>query len=395
MLAHINARDVLFQALLDSAGEGIWGVDLDGNCTFVNRTALLMIGFTAEELIGKNMHDEVHHHHEDGRPYPASDCIIFDAFRYGRGFTNQIDHVFRKDGSFFYAEMSAQPLLVDGAPQGAVVTFRDVTEKRRAEEELRRSREQLQLLNAELEERVASRTRELERANKELEAFSYSVSHDLRAPLRTVDGFSAVLEEDYADILGAEGKDFLKRIRGAANRMGDLIDALLELSRVTRGELHRQDLDLTALAQSVAADLQARHPDRQLRFTIEDGIRVDADPRLLRIVLENLFGNSVKYTGPREVAAIEFGESRWNHARAFFVRDNGVGFDMNYVDRLFGAFQRLHGDREFKGSGIGLATVQRIVTRHEGQIKAEASLDRGAEFTFTLCPMGPPAESST
>ncbi len=386
MIQTANVQDVLWQALLDSAGEGIWGVDLEGNCTFVNRAALALIGFTAEELIGKNMHLKVHHHYPDGRPYPASECIIFDTFRYGKGFTDQIDHVFRKDGSFFYAEMSAQPVLADGVLQGAVVTFRDVTAKRLAEEELLQSQRQLLLLNEELEERVATRTRDLERANKELEAFSYSVSHDLRAPLRTIDGFSAVLEEDYGELFDAEGKEYLKRVRGAANRMGDLIDALLELSRVTRGDIRREHLDLTSMAESVAAELQARHPDRRLVFDIQPGIQVDADPRLVRIALENLFGNSVKYTGTRDVATITFGETMWDQSKALFVRDNGVGFDMKYADRLFGAFQRLHGDREFKGSGIGLATVQRIVARHEGKIKAYAVLEQGAEFVFTLSP---------
>lgn len=222
-------------------------------------------------------------------------------------------------------------------------------------------------------------------ANKELDAFSYSVSHDLRAPLRSMDGFSQALLEDYADKVDAEGKDHLQRIRGAAQRMADLIEAMLTLSRVTRSELHRTSLDLSALARGIAAELQQFGPERQAEWVIQDGLAADGDPRLVRAVLENLLGNAWKFTAARAPARIEFGVWPGSDGRpTYFVRDNGAGFDMAYVDKLFGSFQRLHTQAEYGGTGIGLATVQRIIHRHGGRIWAEGAPDQGATFYFTL-----------
>lgn len=224
-------------------------------------------------------------------------------------------------------------------------------------------------------------------ANKELEAFSYSVSHDLRAPLRSMDGFSQALLEDYADKVDAEGKNHLQRIRGAAQYMADLIEALLTLSRVTRSELHRTSLDLSALARAIAAELQQREPERQAEWVIQDGLAAEGDPRLVRAVLENLLGNAWKFTAARGPARIEFGVWPGSDGRpTLYVRDNGAGFDMAYKDKLFGAFQRLHTQAEYGGTGIGLATVQRIIHRHGGRIWAEGAPDQGATFYFTLGP---------
>ena len=244
------------------------------------------------------------------------------------------------------------------------------------------SAEEIRELNQTLDLRVKQRTAELESINRELEAFSYSVSHDLRAPLRTVDGFSLALEEDYSDAVGDAGKDFIRRIRSGVQRMGQLIDALLQLSRITRAELESSDFDLSALANSVAGNLLQENPGRTIEFRIEPGLVATGDPRLVRIALENLFGNSVKFTSRLATALVEFG---WDSAKlAFFVRDNGAGFDMTYADRLFSAFHRLHGDKDFKGSGIGLATVSRIVHRHHGKIWAISQVDHGATFFFSL-----------
>ena len=246
------------------------------------------------------------------------------------------------------------------------------------------------LHNAELEGRVRERTGQLEIANQELQAFSYSVSHDLRAPLRGVDGWSLALLEDYGAQLDDTAKGYLQTIRSETQRMGQLIDDLLVLSRVSRGELKREQVDLSALAHSVARRLEQAQPGRRIEFDIAPGLTAAGDARLLEIVLTNLFENAIKFTGPRASARIEFGcekqvdavnEGRRN---VFFVRDNGVGFDMIYAQKLFGAFQRMHKASEFPGTGIGLATVQRIVHRHDGRIWAESKADHGATFYFTL-----------
>jgi signal transduction histidine kinase len=248
----------------------------------------------------------------------------------------------------------------------------------------------LQSLNTDLEARVEQRTRELAVSNQELEAFSYSVSHDLRAPLRTIDGFSLALMEDFSDKLNEEGRDYISRVRNGVQRMGTLIDALLQLSRVTRTEVQREQVNLSQLATLVFNELQAATPDRDVLFVAQPGVLVQADPRLVRIALENLIGNAYKFTSRTEDGKIVFGSEPGHDQHAgqtvYFIRDNGAGFDMKYVDRLFTAFQRLHGDRDFKGSGIGLATVSRIVRRHHGTIWAESEIGHGATFYFTLAP---------
>ena len=248
--------------------------------------------------------------------------------------------------------------------------------------ELERRAVEIQALNESLEQRVQQRTNELEATNRELEAFSYSVSHDLRAPLRTIDGFSLALEEDYGDIVGAEGKDYIGRVRAGVQRMGGLIDALLQLSRITRAEIEREPVDLTEMAESVAAQVTLQTPGQVIAFTIEPGLKANADPKLLRVALENLFNNAVKFSSKKPESLIEFGFDQ--EQSAWFVRDNGAGFDMHYKDKLFGAFNRLHGDKDFKGSGIGLATVARVIRRHHGNIWAEAIVGSGATFWFTL-----------
>jgi signal transduction histidine kinase len=226
----------------------------------------------------------------------------------------------------------------------------------------------------------------LEIANSELESFSYSVSHDLRAPLRAISGFSQALEEDCGDKLDDAGRDSLRRIRSAATRMGLLIDDMLVLSRITRMDLQREPVDVSGVAASVVSELSQRSPDRRVDVQIAPGVKANADPRMLRIALENLIENAFKYTTKAPRPHIEIGSARHGGPPIYYVRDNGAGFDMQYADRLFGAFQRLHNEKEFAGTGIGLATVQRIVHRHGGRIWADAVVNSGASFYFTLEP---------
>lgn len=242
----------------------------------------------------------------------------------------------------------------------------------------------LKASHEELEQRVSHRTAELTAANKELESFSHSVSHDLRAPLRSIDGFSLALFEDYGEKLDDEAKSHLTRIRAATGRMGLLIDDLLNLARVARAELNRQPVDLSAMASSIADELRKTTPERKVDFDVEDCLETAGDSRLLRVVLENLLGNAWKYTSKRPAARIQFAKRQVNGEEAYFVADDGAGFDPAYAGRLFGAFQRLHGVNEFPGTGVGLATVQRIIHRHGGRVWAEGAVGKGATFYFTL-----------
>jgi light-regulated signal transduction histidine kinase (bacteriophytochrome) len=238
--------------------------------------------------------------------------------------------------------------------------------------------------NVILEQRVLERTAELSAANQELEAFTYSASHDLRAPLRAIDGFAKVLEEDYAERLDAEGKDALHRVRAAAQKITELINSLLSLSRLTRLDMTVQVVDLSALARSVVGKLQAADPERRVTFEIPSKLDVRGDQRLLAVLLDNLLGNAWKFSSKRENAHIELGVAMSDGKPAYYVRDDGAGFDMTHAAKLFAPFQRLHSVSEFPGTGIGLATVRRIVQRHGGRVWAEGAVDHGAIFHFTL-----------
>jgi light-regulated signal transduction histidine kinase (bacteriophytochrome) len=235
-----------------------------------------------------------------------------------------------------------------------------------------------------LEQRVRARTAQLEAANQELETFAYSVSHDLRAPLRAMNGWSLTLVEDFGAQLNDEARRHLGRVRSEAQRMGQLIDDLLQLSRVTGAPLDRGYVDLTAVARSIADNLRDMHAGRQIEFVIQPGLTASGDARLLEVALTNLLNNAAKFTGKQAEARIEVGRTEHEGQPAFYVRDNGAGFDMAYARSLFGPFQRLHSAAEFPGSGIGLATVQRIIHRHGGRVWAEAQVDQGATFYFRL-----------
>ena len=260
---------------------------------------------------------------------------------------------------------------------GTVGISRDITD-------LRRRALEVEKLNSALESRVGERTAELTAANQELESFAYSVSHDLRAPLRSIEGFAAALQQDYAKKLDPTGRDYLDRVRAAALRMGNLIEDLLRLSQVTRTELHKSEVDLSALASEIAEELRHEDPARKVTFRIEPRLRARGDPGLLRSALANLMQNAWKFTGTKRTATIEFGARQTGGASVYFVRDDGAGFDMAQAGRLFGAFQRLHAESEFAGTGIGLATVRRVMRRHGGDAWAESEVGRGATFFFSL-----------
>lgn len=499
-------REKQVRLLLDSTAEAIYGVDLDGICTFVNPACVQMLGYTSEEdLLGKNMHDLIHHTLPDGMPYAKEDCLVRHATLTGKSSHVDSEVHWRADGSSFPVEYWSHPIRRNDEIIGTVVTFFDISERKQAEAKLQDTQKMLQLvldtipvrvfwkdvesvylgcnklfaedsgmqepeklvgktdfhmgwkeqaelyraddrdimqtgirkLNYEepqtspdgkqiwhetskipltdkdggvigilgtyhditdrkhaeeelanyrehLEELVAMRTTELETVNKELESFSYSVSHDLRSPLRAIDGFSQTLLEEYADKLDPDGQQYLDRVRNAAQRMGVLIDDMLKLSRVTRCEIKREVVDFSALGLQVIEELQKHEPQRRVEVTVMPGMTVKGDRSLLQIVLENLLGNAWKYTGGVQTASIEFGSEMLDNETVYFVQDNGIGFDMQYANKLFTPFHRLHSSGEFPGTGIGLATVARIIARHKGRIWAEAAPDQGARFRFTF-----------
>ncbi len=265
----------------------------------------------------------------------------------------------------------------DGKVAGALSSAIDITERKKADEEIRRLNQDLELL-------VQERTAELTLINKELEAFSYSVSHDLRAPLRALDGFSLAILEDYSDKLDDDGKKYLNRIREASQKMAKLIDAMLILSRVTKADLTLTEVNLSGLAEGISNELTKNNPERNVTWKLEPGITVTADPVLLKSALENLLGNAWKFTSKHPSATIEFGTYHENGEVVFYVKDDGAGFDMTYASKLFNAFQRMHSSVDFEGTGIGLATVQRIINKHGGRIWAEGKPEVGATFYFTL-----------
>ncbi len=296
-------------------------------------------------------------------------------------FRNTESTLVAKDGARVPALVSASVIRErDGKFLGMVCVAKDITDLKRAEEELRSKSDELHKLY----QQVRQANDSLLVSNKELESFSYSVSHDLRAPLRSIDGFSQALLEDQAERLDEQGKNHLKRVRAATQRMGELIDDLLSLASVARHELKRTDVDVSAIARQVGQQLQSSTPDREVEWVVSGVAMAHADSGLIRIVLENLLGNAFKFTAKTPKACIEFGQGQKDGKNVFFLKDNGAGFDMAHYDKLFGAFQRLHAYEDFVGTGIGLATTRRIIQRHGGEIWAEGAVGKGATFYFTL-----------
>ncbi|MCH8213886.1 MAG: PAS domain S-box protein [Proteobacteria bacterium] len=364
-----------FRAVVDNSPTKIHIKDLDGRYTLINRQSEILFGVTDEEARGKTSRDIFPKEVADS--FAGHDQAVIDS---GQTIENEEEWV-QDDGvhTFLTVKFPIRGATGEIVAVGAIGT--DITERKQAEEEIRR-------LNTSLEGRVVQRTAELEAANKELEAFSYSVSHDLRAPLRTIDGFSRILLEEHAESLDDEGKNYLQRVRAGSQKMGQLIDAVLQLSRLARGNLKRKELDLSKIVDSIVGELKESQPDRDMTFKVARGVTAAGDEQLIKVALQNLLGNAVKYTGKKDQARIEFGVTNGDGRNVYFVRDNGAGFDMSYADKLFAPFQRAHGAAEFEGTGIGLATVQRIINRHRGTVWAEAEVDNGATFFFTLSQEG-------
>lgn len=372
-LTVLTQRTAQFEAMFNSIPDAIIFADTQRRIVLNNPAVHTMFGYRDAELLG----------HTTEMLYANPQDFIDQGrkrFRTGpktaRG-AYEIQYK-RKDGSVFWTEsLGAQVIDSQGNHLGFIGIFRDITERHKAEETIHK-------LNAELEQRVLDRTSQLEAANKELETFSYSVSHDLRAPLRSIDGFAHALEDDYAEQLDDTAHDYLSRVRKATQRMGVLIDDMLNLSRVARAPLRRQTLDVTRLAQEIIDELKQAEPDRNVDISIAPDLKVSADPVLFRAALQNLLDNAWKYTRRTNQARIEFKSCEHQDTDCFCVRDNGTGFDMQYANKLFAPFQRLHAVQDFEGTGIGLATVARIIRRHGGRIWADSAIDQGATFYFTL-----------
>ena len=366
-----------YRGLLEAAPDAMVVVNQRGEIVLLNAQAEKQFGYYRDELIGQKVKNII--------PEGFAERLIADALRSTEdALAQQIGTgieliALRKNGSEFPIELMLSPLE---SAEGILVTaaIRDITRRKKAEAHLLQKVQELNRSNEELGKSAKSASD----ANKELEAFAYSVSHDLRAPLRSVDGFSQVLLEDYAGKLDEEGKNSLNRIRAASQRMGMLIDDMLSLSQVTRREIALARTDLSKMAAEIVAELRLGEPRRQVEFTAAPELITTTDPHLMRIALVNLLGNAWKFTGRRPQARIEFGTTDHEGRQAYFVADNGAGFDMAYAGKLFGAFQRMHSITEFEGTGIGLATVQRIIHRLGGQVWAEATPDHGATFYFAL-----------
>jgi len=358
-----NARDIIYRMSLP-----------DGKYEYVSPAAYSIFGYYPEEFYANPslFHQAIH---PDWHKYFEEQWINLLKGEMPPTYEYQIIH---KSGeirwlnqrNILVCEENGIPIAIEG-----IVT--DITERKQAEEEIR-------TLYLELEQRVIDRTARLEATNKELESLTYSLAHDLRTPLRAIDGFGHALLEEYQDKVDAQGKDYLHRVRSATQRIGQIIDDILSLSSVSRGEMNIQEVNLSQMVQKIADEIHSIQPEREVRFIIQEGIKVQGDARLLHTVFENLIGNAWKFTSKHPTALIEFGMQQQNDIATYFIRDDGAGFDMNYAQKLFGAFQRLHTITEFPGTGVGLATVQRVIHRHGGNVWAKSEVEKGTTIYFTI-----------
>ena len=354
---------------------GIYLHDLQGNIIDVNPNACAQLGYSKDELLNLTVFD-LHPDSQDTINLTKEEIIeLWNNWQEGYNYVSEAEHK-RKDGSIFPVQVTTGVVRIEN--NNYLLAFvQDITELKKREAEIHK-------LNVELEQRVKERTMELEAVNKELESFAYSISHDFRTPLRALNAFSASLTEKYNEQLDEQGLHYLNRINKASLYMSALVDDLLKLSRITRTAVKQQVVDISQVAEEVIKDLQEAEPERLVTAAIEPGLSAKGDFSLLKAALENLLENAWKFSSREAQAKIEVGRTVLAGEEVFFVRDNGVGFNMAYADKLFSPFQRLHGVDEFPGTGIGLATVQRIVSRHGGRIWAESEVGKGATFYFAL-----------
>lgn len=361
-----------YRAVVETSPDGIGITDLEGRLVTVNKRFIEMWGYdNPQELIGLNY---LYLISPEERAWAVKNMQKIQAGNSTAPFERRF---LRKDGTIFYGESDAACLHdSNGRIVSIIVISRDITGRKMAEDAILK-------LNVELEQRVALRTASLEASNKELEAFSYSVAHDLRTPLRTIISFSQIVLDDYSHQVDSKGQDYLKRILKSSRTMANLIDDLLNLSRITRAEINRVEIDLVPIAKIISQQLFNSQPERKVEFFLPDRLFVHADPVLIQVALENLLGNAWKFSSHADPARIELGSLEQDGSTIIYVKDNGVGFDMTYENKLFNAFERLHPMNEFEGTGIGLSIVKRIIHRHGGRVWAESEIGKGATFYFT------------
>ena len=363
-----------FRALLDAVPDAILVVNDAGKIVIANAQVETLFCYTRDQLLGVPINSLVPERHRE-RHLKHREDFFRDPHMRGMGVGLEL-YALKSDGSEFPVEISLSPLAT-GSGTFVISIIRDITDRKQIEAEVR-------VLNEELQTRVA----ELAASNRELEAFSYSVSHDLRAPLRQIDGFSKILLEEGHDSLSSELRQCIQHIRQGTLSMGRLVDDLLNFSRLGRQPLQRHIVDMHKLVQALIAETQEEIQTRQIQWRVHPLSNVECDPVLIKQVFLNLISNAIKFTRPRSPAVIEIGQDCKDEQTIFWMKDNGVGFNMKYADKLFGVFQRLHLQDDFEGTGVGLASVQRIVHKHGGHIWVDAEVDRGATFFFTLVPAG-------